>query len=109
MKPTSMLSALTVLAVLAGAAGCNRHDDAMGPAQKAGKAVDDAGAQVAGKLHAQLDKANEAAQQLEKSANDTRDKIDEATADASRGLDAATEQVGKKVERAGEKIQDAAH
>jgi hypothetical protein len=104
-----MLNALMVLAVLAGAAACSKHDEAMGPAQKAGKAVDDVGAQVAGTLHAQLDKAHEAAQQVEKSADDTRDKIDAATEDASRGLDAATEQVGKKVERAGEKIQDAAH
>lgn len=109
MKLTSMLSALTVLAVLAGVAGCGKHDEAMGPAQTAGKAVDDAGAQAAAALHAPLDKAKEAAQQVEKSAEATRDQIDAATEDASRGLDAATEQVGKKIERAGEKIQDAAH
>ena len=109
MKPTSMWSALLVLAVLAGAAGCTRRDEPMGPAQKAGKAVDDAGAQVAGKLHDQLDKANQAAEQVAKAADQTRDKIKDATEDASRGLDQATEDVGKKVERAGEKIQDAAH
>lgn len=106
MKTISTVAALLVLAALA---GCNRHDDAMGPAQKAGKAVDDAGAQVAGKLQAQLDKANEAAQQVTRSAEETKEKIKDATEDASRSLDKATEEVGKKVERAGEKIQDAAH
>lgn len=109
MKPTSMLSALLALAVLAGAAGCTRRDEPMGPAQQAGKAVDDAGARVAQKLHEPIDKANEAAAQVAKSADEARDRIKDATEDASRGLDQATEEVGKKVERAGEKIQEAAH
>jgi ABC-type transporter Mla subunit MlaD len=109
MKPTSILNALLVLAVLAGVDGCTRRDEPIGPAQKAGKAVDDAGAQVADKLHDQLDKANEAAAQVTRAADETRDKIKDATEDAGRGLDKATEEVGKKVERAGEKIQDAAH
>jgi hypothetical protein len=102
-----LLGAVVALAVLLGAAGCNRQDT-MGPAQKAGKAVDDTGEQVARKLHDQLDKADQAAQQVAKSAEQTREKIKDATEDASRGLGKATEEVGKKVERAGEKIQDAA-
>jgi hypothetical protein len=98
MNPKLMFAALLMLA---GAAGCNRQQEEMGPAQKAGKAVDDAGARVAAKLHEPIDKANEAAQQA-------RDKIEDAAGDARAGLDTATEKVGKKVERAGEKIQDAA-
>lgn len=109
MKPTSMFSALLALALLAGAAGCSRRDNAMGPAQQAGKAVDDAGARVAQKLHEPIDKAQQAAEQVAQSADQARDKIRDATEDASRGLDKATEEVGKKVERAGEKIQQAAH
>jgi len=109
MKPTSMFNALVALALLAGATGCNRNNEAMGPAQQAGKAVDDAGARVAQKLHEPIDKAQQAAQEVAKSADEARDKLKDATEDASRGLDKATEEVGKKVERAGEKIQDAAH
>lgn len=97
MNPKLMFAALLMLA---GAAGCSRQEE-MGPAQKAGKAVDDAGAKVAAKLHEPLDKANAAAQQA-------RDKIEDAADDARAGLDTATEKVGKKVEQAGEKIQDAA-
>jgi Cu/Ag efflux protein CusF len=89
------------LLILAGAAGCSRQQEEMGPAQKAGKAVDDAGAKVAAKLHEPIDKANEAAQQA-------RDQIKDAAEDARAGLGTATEKVGKKVEQAGEKIQGAA-
>lgn len=89
------------LLMLAGAAGCSRQQEEMGPAQKAGKAVDDAGAQVSAKLHEPIDKANDAARQA-------RDKIKDAAEDARAGLDTATEKVGQKVEQAGEKIQDAA-
>jgi hypothetical protein len=95
------------LAVLAAIAGCNRHQDDMGPAQKAGKAVDDAGAQVAAELHKPIDKANEAAQAVAQSADKAREQIKDATEDARDGLNAATAEAGKKVERAGEKMQEA--
>jgi hypothetical protein len=101
----TMMGALVALALIA---GCNRHQDAMGPAQQAGKAVDDAGAKVAAELHKPIDKANEAAQAVAQSADQTRAQIKDATEDARDGLDKATEEVGKKVERAGEKMQDAA-
>jgi hypothetical protein len=98
-----------MLLALACAAGCSRHHDAeMGPAQTAGKAVDDAGAKVADELHKPIDKANEAAQAIAQSADQTREQIKDATDDARAGLDKATEEAGKKVERAGEKMQDAA-
>jgi len=84
-------------------AGCNQQQDTgVGPAQQAGKAIDDAGARVAGKVHEQVQKADVAAAQA-------RDNVKEATADASRNLDKATAAVGKKVEQAGEKLQEAAH
>jgi hypothetical protein len=108
MKVTSILTAVMALALVAGVAGCSKRDEAMGPAQKAGQAVDNAGDKVARDLHDKLDRANQAAQSVADQAEATKTKIAEATADASKGLDKATEEVGKKVERAGEKIQEAA-
>jgi gas vesicle protein len=105
MKTRLIVGGLLVLAV---AAGCNQHQDGMGPAQKAGKAVDDAGAKVADELHKPIDKANEAAQKVADSAEQAREKIKDATEEAREGVDTATAEVGKKVEKAGEKIQDAA-
>jgi hypothetical protein len=109
MKATSLASVWLVVALVGGVAGCTKRDDAaMGPAQKAGLAVDNAGDKVARELHDKLDRANQAAQQVADSAEQTKGKIAEATADAGKGLEKATEEVGKKVERAGEKIQEAA-
>ncbi len=104
MKQTAIVMMVLALA----AVGCHKKDDGMGPAQSAGKAVDDAGEKVAAKLHQPIDKANEAAQALAQSADKARDQIKDATDDARQGLDKATEEVGKKVEKAGEKIQGAA-
>lgn len=95
---THMLGTLLLLAALA---GCSRDEDAMGPAQRAGKALDEAGAKVSNQLDRELAKADRAAEEA-------RDKIKDATRDAKGGLKRATEEVGKKVEDAGEKIQDAA-
>lgn len=90
----------TLLATLL-LAGCKPQADGVGPAEKAGRAIDDAGARVAGKVQAQVDKADAVAAQA-------RDNAKAATAEASRNLDKATAAVGKKVEQAGEKIQQAA-
>jgi uncharacterized membrane protein len=113
MKQTSVLSTLLVLAALAGiTTGCSKQEEPIGPVQKAGKAVDDAGEKVARGLRESLSKADEAAQKVAQSAENARAKIEDATRDATRdaskGLDNATEKVGEKVERAGEKIQEAA-
>jgi acyl-CoA reductase-like NAD-dependent aldehyde dehydrogenase len=112
MKLTHLAASLLTLALLAGLGGCTKKEDGMGPAQKAGQAVDNAGDKVARDLQEKLDKANAAAKQVSDSAQQTRDRIAEATADAtadaSKGLDAATDKVGKEVEQAGEKIQDSA-
>jgi predicted small secreted protein len=83
-------------------AGCNpAADDGVGPAQKAGKAVDDAGAKVTSAVQQQVVKADEAAERA-------RERAKEAAAQASRNLDRATAKVGEKVEQAGEKMQEAA-
>jgi len=95
---TTMLGTLLVLAVLA---GCSRDEDAIGPAQRAGKALDEAGTKVSRQMQEELAKADRA-------AAEAREKIKDATRDAKGGLKRATEEVGKKVEDAGEKIQDAA-
>ena len=93
---TSMLGTLLLLAALA---GCSRDEDAIGPAQRAGKALDEAGATVTRQLDNELAKADRA-------AAEAREKVKDATRDAKGGLKRATEQVGKKVEDVGEKIQD---
>jgi uncharacterized protein YjbJ (UPF0337 family) len=94
-----MLAIATLAAVLA---GCNQSSsDNIGPAERAGKAVDDAGAKVSGAVQQEVVKADAAARAAKEKAKD-------AAAEASHNLDRATEQVGKKVERAGEKIQEAA-
>jgi len=100
MNRTSIAIALLAASLLA---GCKQSDEGgVGPAQQAGKAIDDAGAKVAGKVREQVDKADAAAEQA-------RERAKEATAQARDNLDKATETVGKKVEEAGEKIQQAAH
>ena len=107
MNNTSM-ALVFALAALAALPGCDKREDGLGPAQQAGKAVDDAGEKVARKVQEQVGKADEAAQRVARSADEARDKIRDATVDASRGLDKVTEEAGKKVEQAGEKIQHAA-
>jgi Spy/CpxP family protein refolding chaperone len=104
---TTLLAALLALTALA---GCQPKQDngAPGPAQQAGKAVDDAGARVAKSLHAPIDKAEEAKRKMEAAGEQAKRDIAEATDDARQGLNDATNEVGKKVERAGEKIQKAA-
>lgn len=104
---THLMAALLALAALA---GCQpKHDNgAPGPAQQAGKAVDDAGEKIAKSLHAPIDKAEEAKRQMAAAGEETRKQIAAATDDARDGLNKATEEVGKKVERAGEKIQESA-
>jgi len=108
MNKTTFLAALLALAALA---GCQpKHDaGAVGPAQQAGKAVDDAGAKIAQSLHAPIDKAEEVKRKMAEAGEQTKRQIDEATDDARDGLNHATSEVGKKVEQAGEKMQKAAN
>jgi hypothetical protein len=108
MKSITFSNTAIVLALLAGLSACTKPGEPMGPAQKAGAAIDKTGDQIAAELHKPIDKANEAGQKVNDAALATKAKIEEATQDASRGIDKATEEVGKKVERAGEKIQESA-
>lgn len=112
VKTSSVLSVLMTLALAGGVAGCGKSEEGMGPAQKVGQKLDNAGDQVARDVQDKLDRANAAAQQAASSAERTKENIAAATAeaasDASKGLNKATEEVGKKVERAGEKIQESA-
>ena len=106
----NMTTLMTGLLAAACVAGCQPKQDtgAPGPAQQAGKAVDDAGARVAKSLHAPIDKAEEAKRTMEAAGDQARKQIAEATDDARTGLNDATNEVGKKVERVGEKIQKSA-
>jgi F0F1-type ATP synthase membrane subunit b/b' len=108
MKFTSIVSAAIVLATLSGLAACGKREEPIGPAQKAGAAIDNAGDKVAEKLQENINKANQAGEKIQDAAKATGDRINEATQDASKGIDRATEEVGKKVEKAGEKIQESA-
>lgn len=90
---------LGTLLLLAALAGCSRDEEAMGPAERAGKALDDAGAKVSRQVKDELAK-------VDRATDEAREKVEDATRDARGGLKRATEEVGKKVEDAGEKIQD---
>lgn len=104
---TTLFAALLAATALA---GCQpKHDSgAIGPAQQAGKAVDEAGDKVARSLHAPIDKAEEAKRKMAAAGEQAKKQIEEATDDARQGLNDATNEVGKKVERVGEKIQKSA-
>lgn len=107
-KLTRIFQAAVLLTGLAGLSACTKPAEEMGPAQKAGAAIDNAGDRVATGIHEQLDKAHQAGRQMEDAARNTGAKIEEATQDASKGIDRATEKVGEKVEQAGEQIQESA-
>ncbi|HEY0061813.1 MAG TPA: hypothetical protein VGC21_06815 [Telluria sp.] len=112
MKPSSIFRAALVLALVAGVAACKKPDETVGPAQKAGAAIDSVGEQAAAQLHENIDKANKVADDMRERAKTSGDELAEAAKDAAqdanKGISKATEEVGKKVEKAGEKIQDAA-
>ena len=107
MTATFFFRSACALTLLAALAACTKPGEPIGPAQKAGAAIDKTGDQIAAEMHKPIDKANEAKKAINDAALETRAQIEQATADASRGIDKATVEVGKKVEQAGEKIQDA--
>ena len=105
MKITSIINTALLLAMVAGVSACKKPEEPIGPAQKAGAAIDNAGQQVGEQLKENIDKADAAAKAM---ASSTRERLEQANEDASKGLATATENVGKKVEEAGERIQEAA-
>lgn len=128
MNKTTILNKATLsgimLAVAVLATGCHKAEDTnnMGPAQTAGKALDDTGAKVAAETRegadraaAAADRANDkaaaaadrAGDHLQQAGAEIRQESKEAAHDAKEGMKNATEATGKAVERTGEKIQDA--
>jgi gas vesicle protein len=103
MTHTTMRAAGAVLALAALLGGCQKSDPGeAGPAERAGRKLDQA-SDLAGR---QLtDAAQQANEKITDAAKDTSQKIDQATGAASDKLNEATEAAGKKLEQAGEKMQ----
>jgi methyl-accepting chemotaxis protein len=112
MKRTSLIQTAAVVAMLAALSACKKPDEPVGPAQKAGAAIDSVGEKAAAQLHEGIDKVHKATEDMNERARHAGDEVQEAAKDAAddanKGISKATEVVGKKVEKAGEKIQDAA-
>lgn len=113
-----------MLAAAVLATGCKKvdNDTSMGPAQEAGKAIDDTGAKVANETREGVERADQAAERaganieraaeraeanVERAGAEVRQESREAAQDVKQGVSHATNETGKAVERAGEKIQDA--
>jgi hypothetical protein len=126
LKTLSIPSILLAVAVLA--TGCHKTEKTtvetndMGPAQTAGKAVDDAGAKTAAAAQQAGDNARDAAQRAGDKMSDAAARTDaaareagadaranahEAGQDIKEGVSNATDATGKAVERTGQKMQDA--
>lgn len=100
---TRMATRVAIGGVLLAAclAGCKQSDDGMGPAQQAGKTLDEVSAKAAVKMKEEVGKADAAAERA-------REKAPDAVAQAKRNLNKVTDKVGEKVEEAGQKLrQDA--
>ena len=132
MKKTTISAIMLAVAVLA--TGCKKadNDPSTGPAQEAGKAIDNAGAKVAeetkegaaavgaateraaenvdqatDKAAANIDHATDkAAANMREAGAEVRQESKEAAAEVRQGADAINDKAGKAVERAGEKMQD---
>jgi hypothetical protein len=107
MNTNRIAAAGVLLAALASLAGCGQSDNTstsqagIGPAQQAGKALDDAGAKATAKVHEEVDKADAAARQA-------RDVVPDAVDQARSNLNQVKDKVGQKVEEAGAKIRETA-
>jgi uncharacterized protein with beta-barrel porin domain len=122
MNKTTISGIMLAVAVLA--TGCNKADNnSMGPAQEAGKAVDQAGANVARETREGIERADQATERaaanaertaeragdnIERAGAEVRQESREAAQDVKQGVSNATEATGRSVERAGERMQDAA-
>jgi len=110
MKTTTISGMLLAVAVLA--TGCHKAEpttadtNGMGPAQSAGKAVDDAGAKAAAE-------SRQAAADANAAANRAGDKIDAATDRAGAKIDAAADRTADNMKQAGAEVRqgskEAAH
>jgi hypothetical protein len=120
MNKTTLTGIMLALAVLA--TGCSDRDrDGRGPAEEAGKAVDDAGANVARETDQAVERADAAAERaaanVDAAAERAEANIEHAADHAEAGVERAGAEVreetreaavatGKAVERTGEKIQE---
>jgi biopolymer transport protein ExbB/TolQ len=95
---------LTALALLG---GCQKKEDPSeaGPAERAGRKLDQVTQDAGQKLDSATRQANE---QLSDAAKETSQKLDKAADKASEKLNEATKEAGRKLERAGEKMQTSA-
>ena len=125
MKTTTISALLFSVAVLA--TGCHKAETTtttndMGPAQTAGKAVDDAGANAAAatrdaaananvaadRANAKIDAAaDRTAANMREAGAEVRQGSKEAAANVKEGAKDATAATGRALERTGEKMQDA--
>jgi colicin import membrane protein len=108
MKTTTISSILFAVAVLA--TGCHKADTTtnkdMGPAQTAGKAVDDTGAKAAAETREAAADAKAAADRAATNANAAADR-------AGEKIDAAADRAGENMKQAGAEVRqdskEAAH
>jgi hypothetical protein len=126
MKTTTISISSILFAVAVLASGCHKAEPTdtnnMGPAQAAGKAVDDAGAnaasatrEAAADANAAADRAGEkidaatdrAGEKIDAAGAEVRKDSKEAAADVKEGAKDATAATGRALERTGEKMQNA--
>jgi hypothetical protein len=112
------ISAL-MFAVAVAATGCKKadNDPSTGPAQEAGKAIDNTAAAAAqdakegvtdcGSAFLGVLGADRAGQNMKEAGAEVRQESKEAAANVKEGAADATAKAGKGLERAGEKMQDA--
>jgi colicin import membrane protein len=126
MKTTTISSMLLAVAVLA--TGCHKAEpttantNGMGPAQAAGKAVDDTGAKAAAESRQAAADANAAAnragekidaaaertgENMRQAGAEVREGSKEAAQNVKEGASDATAAAGRGLERTGQKMQDA--
>jgi hypothetical protein len=89
---------IAMVAALALLGGCQKKDDPSeaGPAERAGRKIDQATEQAGQKLD---NAAQQASQQLSDAAKETSQKLDQASDKASEKLNDATKEAGRKLER----------
>jgi colicin import membrane protein len=106
MKTTTISLSSILFAVAVLATGCHKAEtttnNGMGPAQTAGKAVDDTGAKVAAE-------SREAAADANAAANRAGEKIDAATDRAGAKIDAAADRTAANMREAGAEVRQESH
>jgi colicin import membrane protein len=106
MKTTTISISSIVFAVAVLVTGCHKAEptntDGMGPAQTAGKAVDDAGAKAAAETR-------EAAADANAAADRAGEKIEAANDRAAEKIDNAADRAGQNMREAGAEVRQESH